>query len=76
MRRKGWHVKEEEFLAKNYAELTIKELQKGLYELAHRDRSPDSINAKIKRLKAEGKLEGWKDQETVNRSLVQRRKEV
>ena len=76
MRRKGWHIKEEEFLVRNYADKTIKELQKGLYELAHRDRSADSINAKIKRLKAEGKLEGWKDQKTVNRSLVQRRKEL
>lgn len=76
MRRKGWHIKEEEFLIKNYADKTIKELQKELYLLAHRDRSSDSINAKIKRLKSEGKLEGWKDRETVNRSLVQRRKEL
>lgn len=76
MRRKGWHIREEEFLVKNYADMTIKEIQKELYELSHRDRSADSINAKIKRLKAEGKLQGWKDQETVNRSLVQRRKEL
>jgi len=76
MRRKGWHINEEAFLIKNYADKTIKEIQKGLYELSRRDRSADSINAKIKRLKAEGKLEGWKDRETVNRSLVQRRKEL
>ena len=81
MRRRGWHLKEKEFLINNYASMTIKELQKGLEELSasqlsSRKRSADSINAKIKRLKAEGKIEGQKEQEVVNRSLIQRRKEI
>jgi hypothetical protein len=84
MKRRGWHLKEEEFLIDNYAIMTIKELKEGLEELANRDRSellpkivrtPDSINAKIKRLKAEGKIEGQKDEKTVHRSLVQRWKD-
>ena len=83
MARRGWHMKEEEFLISNYTVLTIKELKKGLEDLANRDRSeklkkiirtPDSINAKIKRLKAEGKIEGQKNKLTVQRSLIQRRK--
>lgn len=74
MRRKGWHMKEEEFLINNYATMTIKELKVGLKELSNRDRTADSINAKIKRLKAEGKIEGQKDEEVVQRSLIQRRK--
>lgn len=84
MARRGWHLKEEEFLVKNYAVMTIKELKKGLEDLANQNRSkslakivrtPDSINAKIKRLKAEAKIEGQKDEVTVQRSLVQRRKD-
>ncbi len=76
IRRRGWHLKEEEFLAQNYAILTIKELKQKLEDLSGRNRSADSINAKIKRMKAEGKIEGQKEQEAVNRSLIQRRKEV
>lgn len=76
IRRRGWHLKEEEFLAQNYAILTIKELKQKLEELSGRNRSADSINAKIKRMKAEGKIEGQKEQEAVNRSLIQRRKDV
>ena len=75
MRRRGWHLKEEEFLINNYETMTIKELQLGLEELSNRKRSDDSINAKIKRLKAEGRIKGQKDQEAVTRSLVQRRKD-
>ena len=84
MKRRGWHLKEEEFLIVNYAIMTIKELKKGLEDLANKDRSkllpkivrtPDSINAKIKRLKAEGKIEGQKEDEAVQRSLIQRRKD-
>jgi len=84
MKRRGWHLKEEEFLIDNYTIMTIKELKKGLEDLANKDRSellpkivrsPDSINAKIKRLKADGKIEGQKDEEAVQRSLVQRRKD-
>jgi hypothetical protein len=68
-------MKEEEFLIDNYAIMTIKELQSSLRELSKRDRTPDSINAKIKRLKAEGKIEGQKDEVAVHRSLVQRWKD-
>jgi hypothetical protein len=75
MRRRGWHIKEEEFLIGNYATMTIKELQSSLKNLSNRDRTPDSINAKIKRLKAEGKIEGQKDEVAIQRSLVQRRKD-
>lgn len=76
IRRRGWHLKEEEFLSRNYAILTIKELKQKLEDLSGRNRSADSINAKIKRMKAEGKIEGQKEQEAVNRSLIQRRKDV
>jgi DNA-binding PadR family transcriptional regulator len=78
IRRKGWHIREEEFLIENYATMTIKELQKRLEDLSNgkRKRSADSINAKIKRLKAEGRIEGQKEEETVVRSLIQRRKKI
>lgn len=84
MRRKGWHMKEEEFLVDNYAIMTIKELKKGLEDLINANRSPelpkiirtpDSINAKIKRLKAKDKIEGQKEEIAVHRSLIQRRKD-
>ena len=74
MRRRGWHLKEEEFLITNYEIKTIKELQIGLESLSTRKRSADSINAKIKRLKSEGKIKGQKDQEAVTRSLIQRQR--
>ena len=75
MRRRGWHLKEEEFLITNYETMTIKELQTGLESLSRRKRSADSINAKIKRLKAEGRIKGQKEQEAVTRSLIQRRRD-
>ena len=74
MARRGWHLREEEFLVKNYTTMTIKELQSGLKSLSNRDRTADSINAKIKRLKSEGKIEGQKDEIVVQRSLIQRRR--
>ncbi|KKN04861.1 hypothetical protein LCGC14_1093160 [marine sediment metagenome] len=76
MRRRGWHIKEEEFLIKHYADLTIKEIKKELENLSGRKRTADSINAKIKRLKFEKRIEGHKDEGTVNRALIQRRKEL
>lgn len=85
MGRRNWHVKEEEFLINNYNILTIKELKKGLEDIANQDRSeklkkivrtPDSINAKIKRLKSESKIGGQKDEVVVQRSLIQRRKDI
>jgi len=74
MRRRGWHLKEEEFLINNYETMTIKELRIGLEKLSNRVRTDDSINAKIKRLKSGGKLSGQKEQEAVTRSLIQRQK--
>jgi hypothetical protein len=80
MGKRGWHVYEENYLVSNYAKMTIKELSDGLLKLANRReyerRSDDSINAKIKRLKLEGRIAESKEDETVFRSLVQRRKEL
>lgn len=67
MRRKSWKFSEKEILIKNYKTSTIQELMKMLS-----DRSDDSINAEIKRLKAAGKIEGYKDTEAITRSLKQR----
>jgi len=68
MHRKGWRMDEERVLIENYHTKTIYELEEML------DRNQDSINSKIKRLKAEGKLGGNKDENAVTRSLQQRRK--
>lgn len=76
MKRRGWHLKEKEFLVNNYAVMTIKEIQSGLMAISNRVRTADSINAKIKRLKSEGKIEGQKDDLVVQRSLIQRRKDI
>jgi len=71
MRRKDWMISEENLLRDNYKTMTIKELMRLLH-----GRSADSINAKIKRLKARRKLEGYKDEDVKNRSLHQRRKKI
>lgn len=65
-KRKGWMRSEENLLVQHYKTLTIQELVRLL------GRSQDSINAKIKRLKSEGKLEGEKEEATVKRALSQR----
>ena len=70
MPRKGWRREEELLLTDNYSVMTIQELRKLL-----KGRSADSINAKIKRLKAEGRLDGQKTDDTVTRSLKQRRRD-
>ena len=70
MPRKGWRRDEEQFLLDNYDSMTILELKKAL-----KGRSSDSINAKIKRLKREGRLSGQKTDDTVTRSLKQRRRD-
>jgi hypothetical protein len=67
MPRRGWRRDEEKLLIENYQTKTIVELIQML------GRNQDSINAKIKRLKAEGRIEGGKTEETVRRSLKQRR---
>ena len=69
MPRKGWRREEETLLIENYHTMTIVELRKLL-----KGRSPDSINAKIKRLKSEGRIKGQKTDDTVTRSLIQRRR--
>jgi len=71
MRRRGWLVSEEKTLRDNYKTMTIKELMRLL-----NGRSADSINAKIKRLKARRKLKGYKDEDVRNRSLHQRRQKI
>ena len=70
-RRKGWYSKDEKILIDNYADKTIQELM-----IMLPGRSQDSINAKIKRLKAAGKIKGGKEDETVQRSYEQRSKEI
>jgi predicted DNA-binding WGR domain protein len=67
VRRKLWRFSEREHLIEYYKISTIQELMK-----MFPDRTADSINSEIKRLKAASKLEGYKDKETVNRSLKQR----
>ncbi len=68
-----WHINEELFLINNYTVMTIKELREGLGKLSSRKRTDDSINAKIKRLKAENKILSKKEESVVTRSLIQRR---
>ena len=70
-RRKRWYSKDEKILIDNYADKTIQEL---LIMLP--GRSQESINNKIKRLKAAGKIKGGKDEEAVQRSYEQRSKEI
>jgi alanine-alpha-ketoisovalerate/valine-pyruvate aminotransferase len=71
MRRKGWKIYEENLLLQNYKTTTIKELMK-LFP----GRTEDSINAKIKRLKGRKKIEGYRDVETKDRAMHQRRREI
>lgn len=73
-KRGDWKDNEEEFLIKNYSLMTIKELVEGLRTLEGRNRTDESVNSKIKRLKAEGKIQGGKESDTVYRSLTQRRR--
>ena len=54
-----------------YDKLTIKEL-----EQVFPNRSRESINNKIKRLKRSGKLKDGKNKDTIKRSYEQRGKEV
>lgn len=71
MRSKNkWSAAEESELIKNYKFCTIKELMKIL-----KNRSEDSINAKIKRLKTENKIQGLRDKETIDRAMRQRHRE-
>lgn len=65
--RKGWKYSEEKILLDNYNIKTIKELEDLLP-----GRNADSINAKIKRMKASGKIAEGKTDETKQRSYQQR----
>jgi hypothetical protein len=67
MRRRDWSFTEEKILIDNYPKCTIKEL-----EMLFPERSRESINNKIKRLKAENKIKGIRDDETVDRAYIQR----
>lgn len=68
---KGWKYTDEQLLIRYYKSMTIQELLRFFP-----DRSADSINAKIKRLKEKGKLDGYKNEDTVDRALRQRGKPV
>lgn len=66
-RRRGWSYTEERILLENYETKTAKELEQLLP-----GRSRDSINTKIKRLKAAGKIKGGKEEEVIKRAYIQR----
>ena len=67
MKRRGWSFTEERVLIDNYNKCTIKEL-----EMMFPERSRESINNKIKRLKAAGKIAEGKTDDTVQRAYEQR----
>lgn len=66
-RKKGWGVTEEKKLIDNYSIKTIQELKTILP-----GRTQESINNKVKRLKAAGKIKGHKNEEVVKRAYNQR----
>jgi len=68
---KGWGYSEKKLLKKNYGKLTIKEL-----EQLFPNRSRESINNKIKRLKKSGEITEGKDEDTIKRSYDQRGTEI
>jgi len=70
MKRRKWSFTEEKVLIENYNKCTIKEL-----EMLFPERGRESINNKIKRLKAAGKIAEGKTDDTVQRAYEQRGKE-
>lgn len=70
-RRKGWSFSDEKKLIDNYSIKTIQELM-----TMFPGRSQESINNKIKRLKAAGKIKGGKTEDVVQRAYEQRGKDV
>lgn len=70
-RKKDWSSSDEKKLIDNYSIKTIQELI-----LMFPKRSQYSINNKIKRLKAEGKIKGGKEGDAVKRAYNQRGQEV
>lgn len=71
IKRKDWRRTDELKLIENYPIKTIQELM-----IMFPGRSQESINNKIKRLKAEGKIEGGKVEDTVQRAYTQRGQEL
>ena len=67
MARRGWSYTEERLLIEHYNNMTIKELE----DLLPR-RNADMINAKIKRLKATGKIKEGKTDKAIQRAYEQR----
>ena len=70
MKRRKWSHTETKVLINQYNQCTIKEL-----ELLFPERGRESINNKIKRLKAAGKIAEGKDNITVKRAYEQRGRE-
>ena len=70
-RRSNWTYTEEKRLIEFYHTKTIKEL-----EVMFPGRSTESINNKVKRLKAGGKIKDGKTETTVQRSYDQRGRDV
>lgn len=66
-RKRGWSFSDEKKLIDNYHVKTIQEL-KTMFP----GRSQESINNKIKRLKAAGKIKGGKQDEVKQRAYDQR----
>ena len=71
LRLKNWGYSETKLLIKHYEDLTIKEL-----EQLFPNRSRESINNKIKRLKKAGEIKEGKDNLTIQRSYKQRGKDI
>jgi len=67
VRKKRWNYTEEKMLIDNYSITTIKELM-----AMFPGRDEDSINSKVKRLKAKGKIVGGKTEEAIQRAYEQR----
>lgn len=70
-RRKGWSHSDIKKLIDNYHVKTIQELK-----MMFPGRSQESINNKIKRLKAAGKIKGGKQDEVKQRAYEQRGRDV
>ena len=64
-----WGYADEQLLIRYYKTMTIQELTRFFP-----NRSADSINCKIKRLKRKGKIRGCKDDDARDRALRQRGK--
>jgi len=68
---RSWGYSEKKLLLDNYDKLTIKELEK-LFP----NRSRESINNKIKRMKKSGEIKEGKEKDTIKRSYEQRGRDL